>query len=96
MRIEVSVAADRNAAADAPRVEIDPNTGCPTPLNDAVANVAEIVAAWLDVAIEAAEPEGAEIFAAVETSMAADSGYIGPELSCLCPWQKTAGKPLPL
>jgi len=89
------MAADTIAAADALRVGIDPNTACPAPLNDAVANVAEIVAAWLDVAIEAAGPGGAETFATVETSMAAGSGYVEPEPSCLCLWQKTAGKPPP-
>jgi hypothetical protein len=64
-------------------------------LSDAVASVAEIVAAWLDSAIEVAELEVVETLAAAEESMAAGSEYNGSALSDLYPWWKTAGKSLP-
>lgn len=45
MAVEVWVAAGTSAAAVAPFVGTDPHTACLISLNDAVARVAEIVAA---------------------------------------------------
>jgi hypothetical protein len=82
--VEVLVAAETSAAAVAAASavalascnETDPNTACRAPLNDAVASVAGIVAARLEIAIEAAQLEVAG--ACVKLSDAG-SAYVGGE-----------------
>lgn len=80
------MAADKFAAGDTPHVETDPDTACSTPLDNAVASVADIVASWLYVAIEAAKSEFAQTLAASEPSMTAASVYIELESNGLHPW----------
>lgn len=70
------MAADKFTASDTPHVETNPDTACSTPLDNAVASVADIVASWLNVAIEAAKSDFAETLAAVEPSTTAASGNI--------------------
>lgn len=88
MAVELSVVEEISAAAaDMPRIETDPDTACPTLLTAAVSLVAEVVVAWLDVAI-------AEVLVAAKSS-AAGSACIGPAASGSNPWYKTADKPFP-
>jgi hypothetical protein len=80
------VAADTFAAVDVPKIETGPNTAFRTPLNDVVAIVAEIVAAWLTIAIEAVGWEAAEILVVVKPRMVADFENTGPGPSGSYPW----------
>ena len=82
MAVEVLVAAETFAGAVASCNETDPNAACLASLNDAVASGAELVAARLEIAIEAAELEVAG--ACVKLS-AAGSASVGAEQSDVHP-----------
>lgn len=72
------MAAETFAAAVASCNETDPNVACVASLNDAVASVAEIVAARLEIAIEAAE---LKVAGACVKPSAAGSASVGIEQS---------------
>ena len=76
--VETMVAAEAFAAVVASCNETDPNSACLASLSDAVASGAEIVAARLEIAIEAAE---LKVAGACMKPSAAGSASVGTEQS---------------